>query len=74
MEAGVPEPEANPPRLDTAAVRDQLERVEADLAEVATAMVRLDEGTYGTCETCGSTLGDDVLAAAPAARACPDHR
>jgi RNA polymerase-binding transcription factor DksA len=48
--------------------------VEAELDDVTRALDRLDEGTYGTCEVCGGTLGDDVLAAAPAARFCGEHQ
>ena len=47
--------------------------VEAELDDVARALDRLDEGTYGTCEVCGVPLGDEVLAAAPAARSCGAH-
>jgi hypothetical protein len=47
--------------------------VEAELDDVARALDRLDEGTYGTCEVCGVALGDEVLAAAPAARDCGGH-
>ena len=47
--------------------------IEGDLDDVAVALERLDQGTYGTCEACGAVLPDDVLAAAPAARRCADH-
>jgi RNA polymerase-binding transcription factor DksA len=48
--------------------------VEAELDDVARALDRLDEGTYGTCEVCGATLADEVLADAPAARFCAEHQ
>ena len=51
-----------------------VERVEAELDDVARALDRLDEGTYGTCEACGTALADDVLAATPAARTCEVHQ
>ena len=51
-----------------------LEQVEAELADVERALQRLDEGTYGTCEACGSTIGDERLAVAPAARFCIGHQ
>ena len=51
-----------------------LDVIEAELADVARALERLDEGTYGTCEACGAVLPDDVLASAPAARFCGDHQ
>jgi len=51
-----------------------LEQVEAELADVERALQRLDEGTYGTCEACGGAIGDERLAAAPAARFCIGHQ
>jgi RNA polymerase-binding transcription factor DksA len=47
-----------------------LEQVEAELADVAHALERLDDGTYGTCEACGQPIGDERLEAVPAARFC----
>jgi RNA polymerase-binding transcription factor DksA len=47
--------------------------IEAELDDVTRALERLDEGTYGTCEACGTTLRDEVLAASPAARRCAEH-
>jgi RNA polymerase-binding transcription factor DksA len=51
-----------------------LEQVEAELADVDRALRRLDDGTYGTCEACGSPIGDDRLEAMPAARFCVSHQ
>ncbi len=50
-----------------------LSRIEDELADVARALERLDEGTYGTCEACAAVLPDERLAVAPAARFCADH-
>lgn len=55
------------------------ERLEADalraeLDDVERALARLDDGTYGTCEVCGSVLADDVLAERPQTRLCEQHR
>jgi RNA polymerase-binding transcription factor DksA len=47
-----------------------LEQVEAELRDVAHALERLDDGTYGTCEACGKPIGEDRLEALPAARFC----
>jgi RNA polymerase-binding transcription factor len=47
-----------------------LEHVEAELADVEHALARLADGTYGTCEACGSPIGDERLDAMPAARFC----
>lgn len=40
------------------------------IAEIDSAMARLDAGTYGVCESCGAAIEYDVLAANPAARLC----
>ncbi|MGI8753717.1 MAG: hypothetical protein ACR2MN_15680 [Acidimicrobiales bacterium] len=44
-----------------------------DLGDVDVALRRLDEGTYGTCEACGTELDPRVVVAFPAARRCPAH-
>lgn len=50
-----------------------LEHIEGELADVARALERLDEGSYGTCEACGEALPDALLGDAPAARRCAAH-
>jgi RNA polymerase-binding transcription factor DksA len=47
-----------------------LEQVEAELRDVAHALERLDDGTYGVCEACGKPIPDERLEALPAARFC----
>lgn len=42
----------------------------AELAEVVAAQARLADGRYGVCERCRGPVGDDRLAARPAARRC----
>jgi RNA polymerase-binding transcription factor DksA len=51
-----------------------LEQVEAELSDVQRALQRLDDGTYGTCEACRQPIGDERLAAQPAARFCVAHQ
>ncbi len=51
-----------------------LEQVEAELADVEHALRRLDEGTYGTCEVCGTEIPDERLEAMPATRLCLEHQ
>ncbi len=51
-----------------------LEVVEAELADVERALRRLDEGSYGSCEACGGSIGDERLSATPAARFCVQHQ
>lgn len=46
-------------------------RVELD--EVDHALEKLDDGTYGRCETCGEPISPARLEAMPAARYCIVH-
>lgn len=45
-----------------------LDTIEQDLADVETALARLEAGTYWTCETTGEELPSELLAAQPTAR------
>jgi RNA polymerase-binding transcription factor DksA len=51
----------NPEPLD-------LDRIQSDLADVETALSRLEAGTYWTCEITGVPIDDSVLAEQPARR------
>jgi RNA polymerase-binding transcription factor DksA len=51
-----------------------IDRVETDLAEVFAAIRRVDRDEYGTCQTCGSEVGDERLRAMPATRFCVEHQ
>jgi DnaK suppressor protein len=42
----------------------------ADLAEIDSALGRLDDGSYGRCEQCGAAIAPERLLARPAARQC----
>jgi RNA polymerase-binding transcription factor DksA len=44
--------------------------IDAQLADIDHAEARLANGTYGTCEACGKTIGSERLAARPATRFC----
>ena len=54
-------------RQHTAAL---LARARQQIAEIDAAIGRLDEGTYGICVRCGEPVGQDRLAARPAAATC----
>jgi RNA polymerase-binding transcription factor DksA/ribosome-associated translation inhibitor RaiA len=56
--------------------RDQslLEDIDQEIADVQRAFVRLDRGTYGRCEACGTQIPDERLVAVPAARFCLEHQ
>lgn len=63
----------------TAMAVDRLTAVEAHdhlsqtLAEVRHALVRLDEGRYGECETCGDRIPEGRLEARPWSTRCVQH-
>ncbi len=40
------------------------------LTDVDAALVKLDNGTFGVCESCGEPISPDRLEAKPAARLC----
>ncbi|SEO38775.1 TraR/DksA family transcriptional regulator [Trujillonella endophytica] len=47
-----------------------LEAARRRLADAEAALARRAEGSYGICETCGRPIGEERLAARPAARTC----
>jgi RNA polymerase-binding transcription factor DksA len=54
-------------RQHTAALLDQAQQ---QLAAVDAALARLAAGRYGVCDRCGQPIGEDRLAARPAALTC----
>ena len=42
------------------------------LAAIDEALKRIDEGTFGTCRTCGKPIGEDRLEALPYSTQCID--
>lgn len=42
------------------------------MKEIDAAFARMQDGTYGRCESCGKTIPDDRLDARPVARLCLD--
>ena len=47
--------------------------LEKQLKDVDDALIKLDDGAYGICETCGLPIEEDRLGANPAARTCKAH-
>jgi DnaK suppressor protein len=47
-----------------------LERARDQQAAIETALERVRQGRYGLCDRCGQPIGDDRLAARPAALTC----
>jgi DnaK suppressor protein len=52
---------------------DAAKNLDAKLGDVERALAKLDEGTYGSCDVCGSTIGAERLEAIPWAVRCIDH-
>jgi RNA polymerase-binding transcription factor DksA len=50
-----------------------LEQLEAEIEDLDTALRKVDEGTYGTCEICGRDIGAERLEAMPGTRTCIEH-
>jgi len=50
-----------------------LDDAETELADVELALQRLEDGTYGICETCGGPIEETRLAAFPATRRCQEN-
>lgn len=48
------------------------ERSRAELERVEAALRRLDDGTYGTCESCGNPIAPERLEAIPWSATCID--
>ena len=48
-------------------------QLQSELDEVERALAKLDDGTYGKCETCGDPIAEARLEAMPAARFCINH-
>jgi DnaK suppressor protein len=48
-------------------------QLQETLTEVARALIRLEDGSYGRCEECGVTIEPARLEAMPATRFCINH-
>jgi DnaK suppressor protein len=56
---------------ESAVVLQRLTEVERhELVEIDAALDRIAHGTYGSCETCGGSIGRQRLRAIPEARKC----
>jgi RNA polymerase-binding transcription factor DksA len=51
----------------------RLEGIVIELAEVEAALRRLDDGSYGICQACGTRLNPESLEADPLTTRCPQH-
>jgi RNA polymerase-binding transcription factor DksA len=50
-----------------------LKQLETQLGDVNSALKKIEEGTYGTCETDGAEIDKERLEANPSARTCMEH-
>lgn len=64
------DPEGATIAFERSQVGSLIRQAKHTLAEVSAALDRLDEGTYGVCERCGSTIAPGRLDARPTARLC----
>ncbi len=63
--------DAAPTDADASARSEEaIDIIDRLLDQVDQALIRLDDGTYGTCQACGGAIGDDRLAARPTALEC----
>lgn len=46
--------------------------LESELSDLESALGRIDDGSYGACESCGKPIPADRLEAVPATRFCAD--
>jgi DnaK suppressor protein len=53
-----------------AALEPVSEVVRRELAEIDEALLRIEQGRYGTCQSCGGPMGLQRLRALPEARYC----
>lgn len=50
-----------------------LDTVERDMRAVEQALVRLDDGSYGSCEVCSEPIDDEALSVDPTVTICERH-
>jgi len=55
---------------ETRRLAAELQEVEEKLGDIDSALNRLDEGTYGTCQACGRVIADARLEVDPTIRWC----
>ncbi|AXT84395.1 DNA-binding protein [Aeromicrobium sp. A1-2] len=67
------DPEGATIAFERSQVSAMIEQARHRLAEIAAAHLRIDAGTYGTCEICGTQIPEARLDARPTARTCVTH-
>jgi DnaK suppressor protein len=64
------DPEGSTIAFERAQLGALLESARHTLAEIDSALERVEAGTYGRCEICGTQISPERLEARPAARLC----
>jgi len=64
------DPEGSSTAFDRQHVAALIVQARDQLAEIARAAGRLEDGSYGTCERCGRQISAERLAVRPAASTC----
>jgi RNA polymerase-binding transcription factor DksA len=64
------DPEGATIALERSQIEALVRQAQHHLEEINAAVERLDAGRYGTCEACGTQIGDQRLEARPAATVC----
>ena len=64
------DPEGTTIAFERSQVASLVRDAERHLREIDSAFRRLDEGTYGSCESCGAPIGEGRLEARPVTRSC----
>ena len=64
------DPEGATIAFERSQVGSLVEQAKEQLDEVDAALIRLESGRYGTCESCGDAIAEGRLEARPTARLC----
>ena len=64
------DPEGSTVAFERAQLASLIDSERHALAEIDSALGRLDTGSYGSCEACGATITPERLVARPASRRC----
>jgi RNA polymerase-binding transcription factor DksA len=62
--------ETAPPVGDLQSSEALIDEVDRLLDQVDGALARLDDGSYGTCASCGGSIADSDLARSPTSQTC----